>query len=89
MPTLLLLDRLFAYLASEPGTATGSPLGGNIDAGSRSAPSVKETHVHLQDYNRSVLEPVIFPNTSDMVSVHPDYHTSPRSVFAKMKKINS
>ena len=62
MPTLLLLDRLFAYLASEPGTATGSLSSGNIDAGSRSAPSVKETHVHLQDYNRSVLELVTFPN---------------------------
>ena len=60
MPTLLLLDRLFAYLASESGTSTGSPSSGDNDARSRS--SVRETHIHLQDYNRSVLELVTFPN---------------------------
>ncbi|KAF8500441.1 hypothetical protein F5888DRAFT_1610248 [Russula emetica] len=49
VPTLLLLDRLFAYLAFEPGTSTGPP-------------SIRETHIHLQDYNRSVLELVTFPN---------------------------
>ena len=86
---LLLLDRLFAYLASEAGVTTGPPSSSNNGAESRSAPSEQETHIHLQDYNRSVLELVMFPNPSDMVSVHPDYHTSPRSVFAKMKKINS
>jgi hypothetical protein len=63
MPTLLLLDRLFAYLASEPGTSDG-----DNDAGSKSdssvppSASVRETHIHLQDYNRSVLELVTFPN---------------------------
>lgn len=67
MPTLLLLDRLFAYLASEPGTSTGPPSIGDNDAGSRSddsvpSASVRETHIHLQDYNRSVLELVTFPN---------------------------
>ncbi len=67
MPTLLLLDRLFAYLASEPGTSTGPPSSGENDAGSRSdgsvsSASVRETHIHLQDYNRSVLELVTFPN---------------------------
>jgi hypothetical protein len=60
VPTLLLLDRLFAYLASEPGV--GSPSSADNDAGSSSAPSVQETHIHLQDYNRSVLELVTFPN---------------------------
>jgi protein-histidine N-methyltransferase len=51
VPTLLLLDRLLAYLASEPRAATCSPSSGN-----------NETHIHLQDYNRSVLELVTFPN---------------------------
>ena len=60
MPTLLLLDRLFAYLASEPGTSTGPPSSGDNDAGTSA--SVQETHIHLQDYNRSVLELVTFPN---------------------------
>ncbi|KAH9989228.1 hypothetical protein BJV77DRAFT_1018453 [Russula vinacea] len=50
VPTLLLLDRLFAYLASEPGV--GSP----------SSVMMMRTHIHLQDYNRSVLELVTFPN---------------------------
>jgi protein-histidine N-methyltransferase len=67
VPTLLLLDRLFTYLASEPGTSTGPPSSGDNDAGSRSDGSVpsapvRETHIHLQDYNRSVLELVTFPN---------------------------
>ena len=67
MPTLLLLNRLFAYLASEPGTSTGPPSSGDNDAGLRSdgsvsSASVRETHIHLQDYNRSVLELVTFPN---------------------------
>jgi len=65
VPTLLLLDRLFAYLASKSGEATGPPSRGDDDAGSEStqaAPSVSETHIHLQDYNRSVLELVTFPN---------------------------
>ncbi|KAH9023926.1 hypothetical protein EDB84DRAFT_1564570 [Lactarius hengduanensis] len=43
-PTLLLLDRLFAFLASE------------------TAAIVPETEIHLQDYNRAVLEIVTFPN---------------------------
>jgi protein-histidine N-methyltransferase len=47
VPTLLLLDRLFAFLASEIG---GTP---------REPP---ETEIHLQDYNRAVLELVTFPN---------------------------
>jgi len=47
VPTLLLLDRLFAFLASESG---GAP------------PLVPETVIHLQDYNRAVLELVTFPN---------------------------
>ena len=61
MPTLLLLDRLFAYLASEPQAATDSPSGGDSDTGPGSL-SDQETHIHLQDYNRSVLELVTFPN---------------------------
>ena len=47
MPTLLLLDRLFASLASESGE--------NSD-------DTPETEIHLQDYNRAVLELVTFPN---------------------------
>ncbi|KAH9988825.1 hypothetical protein BJV74DRAFT_773312, partial [Russula compacta] len=43
VPTLLLLDRLFAHLASEP-------------------KATAETDIHLQDYNRSVLELVTLPN---------------------------
>ncbi|KAI9454492.1 hypothetical protein F5148DRAFT_985074 [Russula earlei] len=48
VPTLLLLDRLFAHLAF----------------GARARPEQEETEtdVHLQDYNRSVLELVTFPN---------------------------
>ncbi len=45
---LLLLDRLFTFLASEPGH--GEP------------PIVPETVIHMQDYNRAVLELVTFPN---------------------------
>lgn len=67
VPTLLLLDRLFAYLASEPGTSTGPPSSGDNNTGLRSdgsvpSATVRETHIHLQDYNRSVLELVTFPN---------------------------
>jgi protein-histidine N-methyltransferase len=57
VPTLLLLDRLFALLASKPTCepATGLP----SDVPPRLAP---ETQIHLQDYNRSVLELVTLPN---------------------------
>ena len=41
VPTLLLLDRLFASLVSESGMGR---------------------EIHLQDYNRAVLEFVTFPN---------------------------
>jgi protein-histidine N-methyltransferase len=47
VPTLLLLDRLFAFLASEIGGAPREP---------------PETEIHLQDYNRAVLELVTFSN---------------------------
>jgi protein-histidine N-methyltransferase len=50
VPTLLLLDRLFASLASESGT------------GSAGVSETLETEIHLQDYNRAVLELVTFPN---------------------------
>ncbi|KAH9005628.1 hypothetical protein EDB86DRAFT_3177905 [Lactarius hatsudake] len=50
-PTLLLLDRLFAFLASSETAASD---------GER--PVVPETEIHLQDYNRAVLELVTFPN---------------------------
>jgi protein-histidine N-methyltransferase len=50
VPTLLLLDRLFASLASESGT------------GRESDGETPETEIHLQDYNRAVLELVTFPN---------------------------
>ncbi|KAH9019083.1 hypothetical protein EDB85DRAFT_1873371, partial [Lactarius pseudohatsudake] len=46
-PTLLLLDRLFAFLASETAASDGEQ---------------PETEIHLQDYNRAVLELVTFPN---------------------------
>jgi len=64
VPTLLLLDRLFSHLASEPRPATTSPSSGDAggDVGSTPAPVVQETDIHLQDYNRSVLELVTFPN---------------------------
>jgi protein-histidine N-methyltransferase len=48
VPTLLLLDRLFASLASKSGLAGVS--------------ETPETEIHLQDYNRAVLELVTFPN---------------------------
>ncbi|KAI9444081.1 hypothetical protein H4582DRAFT_1919155 [Lactarius indigo] len=54
VPTLLLLDRLFAFLASETGDP---PL-----ASDGEKPIVPETEIHLQDYNRTVLELVTFPN---------------------------
>jgi protein-histidine N-methyltransferase len=50
VPTLLLLDNLFASLASESGT------------GSAGVSETLETRIHLQDYNRAVLELVTFPN---------------------------
>ncbi|KAH9059503.1 hypothetical protein EDB87DRAFT_1621235 [Lactarius vividus] len=53
-PTLLLLDRLFAFLAAETG---GAP---RASDGER--PMVPATEIHLQDYNRAVLELVTFPN---------------------------
>jgi protein-histidine N-methyltransferase len=65
VPTLLLLDQLSAYLASEPGTSTGPPSSGDVGSrpnGSVPSASVRETHIHLQDYNRSVLELVTFLN---------------------------
>ncbi|KAF8260313.1 hypothetical protein EI94DRAFT_1780502 [Lactarius quietus] len=51
VPTLLLLDRLFTCLASESG-----------QTGSASDVELPETEIHLQDYNRAVLELVTFPN---------------------------
>ncbi|KAH9179042.1 hypothetical protein EDB89DRAFT_2063142 [Lactarius sanguifluus] len=55
-PTLLLLDRLFAFLAS-------SETGGAPRASDGEQPiCVPETEIHLQDYNRAVLELVTFPN---------------------------
>jgi len=65
VPTLLLLDRLFAHIASEPTVATDvtDPPCSAADVGSTPIPSsVRETDIHLQDYNRSVLELVTFPN---------------------------
>ncbi|KAI0253384.1 hypothetical protein BJV78DRAFT_1302094 [Lactifluus subvellereus] len=59
VPTLLLLDRLFAFLASKQPTsepATELPSGGANDV------PPPETQIHLQDYNRSVLELVTLPN---------------------------
>jgi len=64
VPTLLLLDRLFAHIASEPVDPTGLPSNAS-DSGAGSTPipsSVRETNIHLQDYNCSVLELVTFPN---------------------------
>jgi hypothetical protein len=64
VPTLLLLDRLFTHLASEASGATESPCNSDASAGSTLTPMplVQETDIHLQDYNRSVLELVTFPN---------------------------
>lgn len=62
MPTLLLLDRLFAHIASESGATTSPPFSSDNDAGFTKATSVRETDICLQDYNRSVLELVTFPN---------------------------
>ena len=64
VPTLLLLDRLFAHVASEPVGVTDPPCGADdSDVGSTTSPSsVRATEIHLQDYNRSVLELVTFPN---------------------------
>ncbi|KAI0302790.1 hypothetical protein B0F90DRAFT_1627125, partial [Multifurca ochricompacta] len=57
VPTLLLLDRLFAFLASSEVTADPS------DRGEASPTSpVSVTEIHLQDYNHSVLELVTLPN---------------------------
>ena len=69
MPTLLLLDRLFASLASESGES-------NDDT--------PETEIHLQDYNRAVLELVTFPN------VILAWCTSPSSPIAlRLSMLNS
>ena len=57
MPTLLLLDRLFALLASKPTCEPATELPSDVPP--RLAP---ETQIHLQDYNRSVLELVTLPN---------------------------
>ena len=61
---LLLLDCLFAHIASEPVDSIKTP--GNSsdsDVGSTTIPSpVQETDIHMQDYNRSVLKLVMFPN---------------------------
>ncbi|KAI9462846.1 hypothetical protein BJY52DRAFT_1255579 [Lactarius psammicola] len=53
VPTLLLLDRLFEFLASEIGRTGGAPPASDGEP---------ETEIYLQDYNRSVLELVTFPN---------------------------
>jgi hypothetical protein len=74
VPTLVLLDRLFTSLASEPvghpattTTTTELPPGGDGggDCDDVDVPLLgpaQETEIHLQDYNRSVLELVTFPN---------------------------
>jgi protein-histidine N-methyltransferase len=51
VPTLLLLDRLFASLAPE-----------SAQAGSAGDEEYLETEIHLQDYNHTVLELITFPN---------------------------
>ena len=61
MPTLLLLNRLFACLADNDG------IGDEVPA---------ETVFHLQDYNRAVLELVTFPNVLLAWCTFPQSHQS-------------
>jgi protein-histidine N-methyltransferase len=56
VPTLLLLDHLFSFLASDTLPSDGGNGEGN------DVPLPLQTEIHLQDYNRSVLELVTFPN---------------------------
>ncbi|KAH9974643.1 hypothetical protein BGW80DRAFT_1170132, partial [Lactifluus volemus] len=57
VPTLLFLDHLFAFLASDSLLPSGGGNGEDDD----DVPLL-HTEIHLQDYNRSVLELVTFPN---------------------------
>jgi hypothetical protein len=59
VPTLLFLDHLFAFLASDSLLPSG---GGNGEGDDDDNVPLLQTEIHLQDYNRSVLELVTFPN---------------------------
>lgn len=73
MPTLLLLDRLFAFLADEMG-GDGPPAS---DAEWPSVVPETTTEIHLQDYNRAVLELVTFPNVLLAWCTYPVIHSHP------------